>query len=303
MDLLTPIDAVDPPTAFSPTQDQKETILNLCRRCIADPSPNSYAALREYSNRPENVSLTRSDNLFNSVVDRAAWETDADLLKLALSQGGVAQKSTLLGIMGAIDYTIVQYDVLKLILSKNPEDPFNIGPMAYITYWNDMLMGAVTDDKILFVELFLDHQALELEFYGREYINWRNQMPLAVETASIPTARAFIEHGAYWRDPNVVARAARAGKYGMVKYLLDGGSVPNELVDNTKWPVYARPEKISSALNEAIRHKHNAIVELLLGNGADANLKDVDGWTPLPLAIESGNVQVVEMLKRYGAAG
>jgi ankyrin repeat protein len=43
-----------------------------------------------------------------------------------------------------------------------------------------------------------------------------------------------------------------------------------------------------------------AIVELLLKNGAQSDLEDGKGWTPLSRAIEEGHAAVVELLLAQG---
>ena len=61
----------------------------------------------------------------------------------------------------------------------------------------------------------------------------------------------------------------------------------------------------ATALWTACKHEHIAIVELLLnpshGIGANSNLPNSDGHTPLWIMASSGNMQCMEILIKYGA--
>ena len=43
------------------------------------------------------------------------------------------------------------------------------------------------------------------------------------------------------------------------------------------------------------------MVELLIGHGAEVNVKDYEGQTPLWSANENGHTEIVELLKKHGA--
>lgn len=62
-------------------------------------------------------------------------------------------------------------------------------------------------------------------------------------------------------------------------------------------------EGYSDALHGAISYKHTDLVAWLLDNGAtDVNVQDYRGKTPLQSAQESGQPEVVELLKAHGAS-
>ena len=46
---------------------------------------------------------------------------------------------------------------------------------------------------------------------------------------------------------------------------------------------------------------HTNIVQLLLDNGSDVNVKAIDGKSPLFLATKKGHTEIIELLKRAGA--
>ena len=46
---------------------------------------------------------------------------------------------------------------------------------------------------------------------------------------------------------------------------------------------------------------HEEVVRLLLGKGADVNMADADGWTPIHWAAHRGHIEVVRILLDRGA--
>jgi ankyrin repeat protein len=61
----------------------------------------------------------------------------------------------------------------------------------------------------------------------------------------------------------------------------------------------------STALMNAVRDTYGSLVTLLLHRGADPNIPDIYGDTPLDIAKyiakRSGNTEIVELLVAYGA--
>ena len=54
-------------------------------------------------------------------------------------------------------------------------------------------------------------------------------------------------------------------------------------------------------LNWAVRRRHKDVVELLIAKGADVNAKNNEGETPLSIAEEKGHTEIVELLRKHGA--
>ena len=50
-----------------------------------------------------------------------------------------------------------------------------------------------------------------------------------------------------------------------------------------------------------MRRGHADIVRLLLDHGADVNVKNKAGSTPLAIAVEKGRKAIAELLRRHGA--
>lgn len=56
-----------------------------------------------------------------------------------------------------------------------------------------------------------------------------------------------------------------------------------------------------TSLHAACRYGHQSIVAMLLTHGADTNVTDAGGVSPLLSAVQLGDLEVVEMLIEYGA--
>ena len=96
-------------------------------------------------------------------------------------------------------------------------------------------------------------------------------------------------------DGTALIAAAHLGHVEVVRALI-AGKAPLDHVNNLGW----------TALIEAIvlgdgGARHVAIVRALVEGGANVNLADRDGATPLRLAIRRGYADIVRVLKRAGA--
>jgi ankyrin repeat protein len=115
------------------------------------------------------------------------------------------------------------------------------------------------------------------------------------------TLRVLLAHGASPRlvtsryDGTALIAAAHLGHDGVVRQLIAAGA-PLDHVNNLHW----------TALIEAIvlgdgGARHQATVRALLAAGANTQLADRDGRTPLQLARARGYRAIVKMLEQAGA--
>jgi ankyrin repeat protein len=112
--------------------------------------------------------------------------------------------------------------------------------------------------------------------------------------------KLLLAHGADLADTNryggtALIPAAEKGHPDNVRLLLEAGVDPDH-VNNLGW----------TALLEAIVLSnggpvHQEIVALLIAGGADVNLADGNGISPLALARQRGFAEIVAMLERAGA--
>lgn len=91
--------------------------------------------------------------------------------------------------------------------------------------------------------------------------------------------------------------AAFFGRLGAVETLLEAGADPNTPADNP-----SRVAPIHSAAAHRDAERSLELCRLLLANGADPNVKQAGGWTPLHQAAAHGRMELVELLLARGAA-
>lgn len=126
----------------------------------------------------------------------------------------------------------------------------------------------------------------------------------AMNYADLELIELLVEHGALLNaTPEMFAEdeekqpfhllnfAVDDGLVDVAKYLLEKGQVPLNTLDYTGW----------APLHLAAGHNNLELLNLLLEKGADANIKDVDGNTPLAWAKQFEANDAMEILRRNGA--
>ena len=88
-----------------------------------------------------------------------------------------------------------------------------------------------------------------------------------------------------------VALAAYFGHAEVVQALIDAGADVN---------VQARNPMKVAAIHAAVSAKDARIVEILLRNGADPNLQQQEGYTPMQAAIANKDQANIDLLKAHG---
>jgi ankyrin repeat protein len=91
--------------------------------------------------------------------------------------------------------------------------------------------------------------------------------------------------------------AAHGGHKEIVELLIAKGADVNakqqeriEIVDTGGW----------TPLHHAAIEGHKEVAELLIAKGADMDAKNVDGETPLDLAIEENHTETTDLLRKHG---
>jgi ankyrin repeat protein len=106
----------------------------------------------------------------------------------------------------------------------------------------------------------------------------------AAEQDDLPLVKELIAKGpnSYYKDAALVAATCGNGSLAMVRLLLAANANPN---------VNGRPPLICALQHGSPLNGNAEELELLLAAGANPNLSDVEGWTPLMVAVdkESGD--------------
>jgi ankyrin repeat protein len=98
----------------------------------------------------------------------------------------------------------------------------------------------------------------------------------------------LLQHGARVNGSSALAAAAQKGYLATAKYLLDHGA---DINDPGNWVQPSFPLQI------AVKYGHAEMVKLLLSGGADLELHDGSGRTPIDVAREGNNAQIIDILE------
>lgn len=133
-----------------------------------------------------------------------------------------------------------------------------------------------------------------------EFKNALQQTPLlyAISQGAVKPAKALLECGANImarnsNDESVLHLAFASGRLSpdMTGWLVDSGAKIN----------YVGGTRKETPIFYAIRSRHRDGVQSLLDLGADVNLRNVDGMTPLSIAVCMGCIRLTKMLLDHGA--
>ena len=138
---------------------------------------------------------------------------------------------------------------------------------------------------------------------------------LAARTGAVDVARLLVRHGAdvnareQFREQTALMWAAAQDHAGMVRFLISEGAALDVRAVANDWPnqmtseprVQYRPTGGLTPLLYAARTGCGGCVSAMLDAGADVNLPNPDGMTPLMMAIDNSNFEVALDLLERGA--
>lgn len=220
-------------------------------------------------------------------------------------------------------FLLGMYVLLALALAQIPPSP------AEVQSYQGLLWAAAKGDVAQIEKLITAQANLDIRDS-----NGRTPLLVAAHFGQHPVARTLLKAGA---DPNALDRqrydlitiAAVRGDLEMVRIGLAGGSSPKNITspyDGTALIAAAHLGQVEvvqtlieakapldhvnnlgwTALIEAIvlgdgGARHTAVVRALVRAGANVNLADRSGTTPLALAKQRGYAEMVRLLEQAGA--
>ena len=127
-----------------------------------------------------------------------------------------------------------------------------------------------------------------------------------VEAAKNKISGLLLENGAKtgWNIKMVKRSIQVASKTGDIKWVkqhLEDGMDVNAVGQAIQYPRVAQSDAAWTSLHWAALEGHKEIVELLIAKGADVNVKDGDGETPLGKAIRNEQTKIADLLRKRGS--
>ncbi|MCJ1251198.1 hypothetical protein MMC30_008429 [Trapelia coarctata] len=194
-----------------------------------------------------------------------------------------------------------------------PERGDNARPMYYL---HPALEAAVYSNHLHVVSYLLDHHfrcdgpavtaavrfssigSLELFFA----MHAKTPLTYAALRGSLNTVKILFEHGGDTRCGSLlyaVVRGKKPGRLAILDYLLDKGTPIDGLEYEENYRAFQTwsPRGLGTPLHAAVKAESEVMVAALLGNGADRNIKDTLGRTPLDRAETWELTNIVELLK------
>lgn len=223
---------------------------------------------------------------FQDIMCAATMKDRVDIVKYCLQQGATADRNVMSFLISSDSINTHK----ALVEAKAiPID-------HYIPWFGTVLSVAATDGHFEWVKFCLESGADPNKDKVDEHLS---VLASAAENGHIDVMELLLAHGAVLHGSGAIVQAAEAGEREAVAFLLDKGADINEI--GVEHPLDMRvTAKMGTALHKAVRAGHMDIMQMLLEGGAEINLPDVQGRTPLALAKLEGRTEMMELLESRG---
>ena len=146
-------------------------------------------------------------------------------------------------------------------------------------------------DKLFSIRVLHIHEKI---FLSLDYESYKKCLKVSKSWNDLLTSESFLRRSksAFCEDiQEELLQATARGHVDTIQRVLTNFMVNINFLTKRK----------ESALITAAENNHNDVVQLLLDRGADPNMADQDGFTPLFFAVQDGFIDVVQTLLDRGA--
>lgn len=256
---------------------QSRDHIQLIAACFTGSLPNVQALYPH---------VRHSESLPRQMLSIAALRNHEDLAVYCMEQGArLDDPNDIYDIQCSI-ITGKSFRTCKLLVTKGLD--INVD----VEFMGDILSNAVNCNHLAWVKFCLENGAdPNLSFY----LNTYSSLATAARYASIDVVSLLLKHRATLKGSGALALAARRGNLDMVKFLIKKGAFIDE-------------ECVTSRLDTSEQHQGGTalhlvsmgrvdILKYLLESGANPNLTDHQGRTPLEKFLEIEDMEMVGALK------
>jgi ankyrin repeat protein len=234
-------------------------------------------------------SSRRARDSLTPLLNKAAENSHVDVVQFLLWKGATVDRETIrLAIVRASSVAILQ-----LLLSAGAVTvDMDLGLQG------KPLLLAIESNRPEFVAFLLEQGADPNPFHiFRRY----SALSRATRLPSTQIAGMLIDHGTRIDDSGALPCAAGEGNIDMVRFLIQRGADVNANLNTRASLHWCEQQMEWLPLHKAVSGGHADIVRLLLYSGADPMLPEISRKTPMMTARELQNVEVVDILRQYGA--
>ncbi|KAK2802249.1 hypothetical protein FQN50_007430 [Emmonsiellopsis sp. PD_5] len=223
-----------------------------------------------------------------SAMMTVAAETDqANMVSYCLEQGGAVTDAVMTTLISANSF-----ETHRLLVASKAVD-IN----RFVPWFGDILGVVAPEGNYEWTRFCLENGA---DPNLNKVDGFKSVLAAAAERSTTEMVALLIEHGAQLNGSGALILAAEAGRKEMAEFLLDRGADIDEM--GFEDPTDEREvEDMGTPIHKAIINGHRDVVELLIGRGANIELKDAKGRTPLSLVRESGHPELGRLLQSSDA--
>ncbi|KAE8372707.1 ankyrin repeat-containing domain protein [Aspergillus bertholletiae] len=214
---------------------------------------------------------------------RAIFSRDIELIQLCLSHGAKLDS----WVHESIGRNCT-FELLQIFVPAGLDINYNVDRIGgYLTI-------AVRGDNPKFVDYLLEHGAdPNKNPLGDSF----PALSLAVQDNQIEMVEMLIRHGAQVNGMGALGAAAKYRRFNMMELLFRHGADINDNAKEMRRFCFRPRPKERTALHEAALEGNADVVTYLLERGANPDVHDLDGQTPLMLAQANGHQEVAGLLE------